>query len=605
MSDPSSVKKIFDYKLLRRILSIARPYQKKIYLSLFLSIILAVMAPIRPWLIQFTIHSGIQNHDHAFLLRGPGMFIVEITLLQILLLMLDTLLRFIFTVTTSSLGQFVVRDLRISTFKKVLSLNLRQFDQTPIGTLTTRTVNDIESVNDIFSDGLIPIIADLLAIISVVGYMCFIDWKLALICLTPFPLMLLATYVFKESVNKSFIQVRNAVARLNGFVQEHLSGMYIIQAFTAEEREQKKFNEINKEHKDANIKAIFAYSVFFPLVELFSAFSIGLLVWWASSEASATDPSLNAEIAGKVTAFILCLNLLFRPLRVIADKFNVLQMGMIASERVFKVLDNADTTSNVEVMDNPSESKRIKGKIEFKDVSFSYGTKPVLNKISFSLASGKTLAIVGQTGSGKSTLVSLINRLYQHSEGKILIDDADITTMDLFTLRRQIAVVLQDVFLFSGSIMENITLRDMAIEKNKVIEAAKSIGLHDYIMQLPGGYDYEVLERGASLSSGQRQMISFVRAILFDPSILILDEATSSVDTETEQLLQKALAELVKGRTTLVIAHRLSTIRKADEILYLKDGNLLEIGTHDELMAKKQAYYQLFIKQFGAGGLGL
>jgi ATP-binding cassette subfamily B protein len=290
---------------------------------------------------------------------------------------------------------------------------------------------------------------------------------------------------------------------------------------------------------------------------------------------------------------------------VIADKFNVLQMGMIASERIFKVLDNADTTSNVEIFNNSIESKRIQGKIEFKEVSFSYGTKPILNKISFSLTSGKTLAIVGQTGSGKSTLVSLINRLYQHNEGKILIDDEDITTLDLFTLRRQIAVVLQDVFLFSGSIMENITLRDKAIEQHKVIEAAKSIGLHDYIMQLPGGYDYEVLERGASLSSGQRQMISFVKAILFDPAILILDEATSSVDTETEQLLQKALAELVKGRTTLVIAHRLSTIRKADEILYLKEGNLLEMGTHDELMAKKQAYYHLFIKQFGAGGVAL
>lgn len=604
MSDPSSAKKIFDYKLLRRILSIARPYQKKIYISLFLSIVLAVTAPIRPWLIQFTIHSGIQNHDNAFLLRGPGMFIIEITILQILLLVLDTILRFIFTVTTSSLGQFVVRDLRISTFKKILSLNLRQFDKTPIGTLTTRTVNDIESVNDIFSDGLIPIIADLLAIISVACYMCFIDWKLALVCLTPFPLMLLATYVFKESVNKSFIQVRNAVARLNGFVQEHLSGMYIIQAFTAEEREQKKFNYINKEHRDANIKAIFAYSVFFPLVELFSAFSIGLLVWWASSEASTTNLSLNVEIAGKVTAFILCLNLLFRPLRVIADKFNVLQMGMIASERVFKVLDNADSTSNVEINHNKIETKRIQGKIEFLEVGFSYGTKPVLNNISFRLDAGKTLAIVGQTGSGKSTLVSLINRLYQHNKGKILIDDADITSLDLFALRRQIAVVLQDVFLFSGSIMENITLRDSGINQHKVIEAAKSIGLHDYIMQLPGGYDYAVLERGASLSSGQRQMISFVRAILFDPSILILDEATSSVDTETEQLLQNALAKLVKGRTTLVIAHRLSTIRNADEILYLKGGILLENGSHDELMMKKQAYYHLFVKQFGVPELG-
>jgi ATP-binding cassette subfamily B protein len=533
------------------------------------------------------------------------MFIVEITLFQIALLFIETALRFVFTVTTSSLGQHVVKDLRMSTFQKILSLNLRQFDRTPIGTLTTRTVNDIESVNDIFSDGLIPIIADLLAIVSVVVYMCIIDWKLALICLSPFPFMLLSTYVFKESVNKSFTQVRNAVAKLNGFVQEHLSGMNIIQAFTAEEREQKKFSEINKEHRDANIKAIFAYSVFFPLVELFSAFSIGLLVWWAASEASLTDPAFNATIAGRVTSFILCLNLLFRPLRVIADKFNVLQMGMIASERVFKVLDNSDTVSISNHQQEAIKTPGFQGKITYKNVGFSYGAKPILNNISFSLEAGKTLAIVGQTGSGKSTLVSLLNRLYQHDSGEILIDDKDITTMDLHALRRQIAVVLQDVFLFSGSIMENITLRDKEIDPEKVMDAAKRIGLHDYIMKLPGGYDYAVLERGASLSSGQRQMISFVRAILYNPSILILDEATSSVDTETEQLLQLALEKLVKGRTTLVIAHRLSTIRKADEILYLKDGQILEMGTHEELMGKQSAYYQLFIRQFGAEGLSL
>ena len=605
MSDSTTAKKIFDVNLLKRILHIARPYRKKMYLSLFLSVFLAILAPLRPWLIQFTIHSGVSNHEDAFFLHGPGMFIVEITLFQIALLFIETALRFVFTVTTSSLGQHVVKDLRMSTFQKILSLNLRQFDRTPIGTLTTRTVNDIESVNDIFSDGLIPIIADLLAIVSVVVYMCIIDWKLALICLSPFPFMLLSTYVFKESVNKSFTQVRNAVAKLNGFVQEHLSGMNIIQAFTAEEREQKKFSEINKEHRDANIKAIFAYSVFFPLVELFSAFSIGLLVWWAASEASLTDPAFNASIAGKVTSFILCLNLLFRPLRVIADKFNVLQMGMIASERVFKVLDNSDTVSISNHQNKAIKTSPFQGKITYKNVGFSYGAKPVLNNISFSLEAGKTLAIVGQTGSGKSTLVSLLNRLYQHDSGEILIDDKNITTMDLHALRRQIAVVLQDVFLFSGSIMENITLRDKEIDPEKVMDAAKRIGLHDYIMKLPGGYDYAVLERGASLSSGQRQMISFVRAILYNPSILILDEATSSVDTETEQLLQLALEKLVKGRTTLVIAHRLSTIRKANEILYLKDGQILEMGTHEELMGKQSAYYQLFIRQFGAEGLNL
>lgn len=602
MSDPRSTKKIFDFTLLNRILSIAKPYQKKIYFSLLLSVVLAVIAPVRPWLIQYTIHTGIDKHGEAFFLHGPGMFIIEITIFQIALLSIESLLRFIFTVTTSSLGQHVVMDLRMSTFEKVLGLNLRQFDRTPIGTLTTRTVNDIESVNEIFSDGLIPIIADLLAIFSVVTYMCMIDWKLALICLSPFPLMLLATYVFKESVNKSFIRVRNAVAKLNGFVQEHLSGMNIIQAFTAEEREQQKFKEINKEHRDANIKAIFAYSVFFPLVELFSAFSIGLLVWWAASQASTTEATINAEIAGKVTSFILCVNLLFRPLRMIADKFNVLQMGMIASERVFKLLDNPDTIAGSINNGSKFVTTRWNGKIEYRNVGFSYGNKPVLKNISFTLEAGKTLAIVGQTGSGKSTLVSLLNRLYQHEDGVIMIDDADINTIDLNNLRSHIAVVLQDVFLFSGSIMENITLRDEGIKREKVVEAAKSIGLHEYIMQLPGGYDHVVLERGASLSSGQRQMISFVRAILFNPSILILDEATSSVDTETEQLLQLALEKLVSGRTTLVIAHRLSTIRKADLILYLKEGEMLEMGTHEELMGKRNAYYRLFIKQFGAEG---
>jgi ATP-binding cassette subfamily B multidrug efflux pump len=345
MSNKTSSKKIFNIVLLKRVLQVASPFKKKIYISLFLSVLLAVMAPIRPWLIQYTIHTGILNHQKSFLLQGTGMFLVEITIIQILLLLTDTFLRFIFTVTTASVGQLVVKSMRIKTFSKILSLNLSQFDKTPIGTLTTRTVNDIESVNDIFSDGLIPIIADCLAIVSVISYMCYVDWQLALICLSPFPLMIFATYIFKESVNKSFIQVRNAIAKLNGFVQEHLSGMAIIQAFSAEEREKEKFLQINKEHKDANIKAIFAYSVFFPLVELFSAFSIGLLVWWASTEAN-TSLESNINIVGKVTSFILCLNLLFRPLRIIADKFNVLQMGMIASERVFAVLDNDDFMLN-------------------------------------------------------------------------------------------------------------------------------------------------------------------------------------------------------------------------------------------------------------------
>jgi ATP-binding cassette subfamily B protein len=480
-----------------------------------------------------------------------------------------------------------VKDLRVTVYKKVLSLNLSQFDRTPIGTLTTRTINDIESVNDIFSDGLIPIISDLLSIVSILLFMFGVDWQLSLISLAPFPIIIIATYFFKETVNKSFIKVRNAVAALNAFVQEHLTGMSVVQAFAVEDKEFNKFREINKQHRNANIKAIFAYSVFFPIVEIVLAFSIGLLVWWGGSY------SFNA---GVIISFIMYLNLLFRPLRNLADKFNVLQMGMVASERVFRVLENPDVTENVS---NGIQAVAVRGELEFDKVWFAYNdAQYVLKDISFKIKSGETLAIVGHTGSGKTSIISLLNRLYAINKGEIKVDNRNIKDYDVGFLRSRIAVVLQDVFLFSGSVLDNVTLRNPAIERGQVIEAAKMIGVHNFIMQLPGGYDYNVMERGATLSLGQRQLLSFLRALLYNPSILVLDEATSSIDSESERLIQKAIDKLIQGRTSIVIAHRLSTIRKASKIMVLDRGEIKEMGTHNELMNAQGHYFNLHKLQF-------
>lgn len=584
--------------VLKRVFTFTAPYKNKFYLSLLLAVFLAFIAPIRPLLIQLTINEGLKNETAFHFINGPGGFIIEITIIQVLILLIETLARFYFTFTTASMGQSVVKDLRVTTYKKITQLNLSEFDKTPIGTLTTRTINDIESINDIFSDGLIPIIADLLSIVSVLTFMFWTDWKLTLICLAPFPILMVATYFFKEAVNKSFIKVRNAVANLNAFVQEHITGMNIVQTFVAEKREQGKFRAINKEHRNANIKAIFAYSVFFPVVELVSAFSISLLVWWGAKDALQLPQENASHIAGTITAFILCISLLFRPLRVIADKFNVLQMGIIASERVFKVLDS----ENVMPDNGKIQSGHLTGKLEFKDVSFAYTPgNPVLKNISFTVNPGQTLAIVGHTGSGKTSIINLINRLYSINSGQILADGKPLEDYALHFLRSRIGVVLQDVFLFSGSIKDNISLHNDQITQEQIEEAAKWVGLHPFIERLPNGYNQNVMERGSMLSIGQRQLISFARALLYNPSILILDEATSSVDTESEMLIQKAIETLVSGRTSIIIAHRLSTIRKADKILVLDKGALLEMGNHEELMRQKGAYFNLYKMQFEKG----
>jgi len=585
-----------------------------------LAILLAVITPLRPYLIQLTVnkatHKGMAVPGMLQWLLGStnitnaGQFIYAITVLQILLLLLETAMRFLFTFLTSWLGQSVVKDMRVTVYSKIMSLNLRQFDTTPIGTLTTRTINDIESINDIFSDGLIPIIADMLSIVVIFVVMFWTNWQLTLISFIPIPLLLIATYYFKESVNKSFIKVRNAVAALNAFVQEHITGMQVVQAFAAEEREFEKFKKINKEHRNANIKSIFAYSVFFPIVEIVLAVSMGLLVWWLARKAG-LNPGKDQNLAGELVAFILYLNLIFRPLRVIADKFNVLQMGMIAAERVFKVLDNDDVTTPQP--DKGGEGSPafiappldhggalpIRGEIEFDHVWFAYvDDNYVLKNISFSIKAGETVALVGHTGSGKTSIISLLNRLYHIQKGAIKVDGLNIEAYDLDTLRGSIGVVLQDVFLFSGSVMDNITLRNPAITEEQVVQAANIIGVHDFIMRLPGGYGYNVMERGNTLSMGQRQLISFIRALLYNPSVLVLDEATSSIDTESEMLIQHAIDTLIADRTSIVIAHRLSTIRKANKIIVLDKGEIQETGTHEELLALGGFYSKLHSMQF-------
>ena len=597
MSDQPN-KKIFKAALLSRVFSFVRPYRFIFLGNLVLAIILAFATPIRPYIIQVTVNTAIGKAvvlpawlhwvlpTNAF--QSAIQFILALTIFQVIFIIAETLCRFLFTFGMAWLGQQVIRDLRNQVYEKIMLWEMRQFDKTPIGTLTTRTINDIESINDIFSDGLIPILADLLTIIVTLTTMFFINWKLTLICLVPFPIMLVATYFFKESVNKSFIQVRNAVASLNAFVQEHISGMQVVQAFAAEEKEMQKFEKINEQHKKANIKAIFAYSVFFPVVEVVLALSVGLIVWWVA------DSSLDA---GLLVAFILFLNQIFRPLRMIADKFNVLQMGMVAAERDFKVLDNEDVTLN----NGHLEPSKINGAIEFNKVQFAYDPPTwVLKEVSFKVDAGKTIALVGHTGSGKTSIISILNRLYPYQGGQILLDNEPLESYSLNTLRGSIGVVLQDVFLFSGSIVDNITLRNPAIGMDKVIAAAKMIGMHDFIMQLPGGYDYQVMERGATLSLGQRQLLSFIRALLYDPAILILDEATSSIDTESEQMIEKAIDTLIKGRTSVVIAHRLSTIRKADTIIVLDKGEIKEMGTHKELVEKGGFYASLIEMQMAS-----
>jgi ATP-binding cassette subfamily B protein len=565
-----------NYGLLGRLLKEASPYRGLLIISALLAIISAPLAALRPRLVQAMVDDYIVKFD----LQG----LQKMTLIIAGVLILEALVRYGFTYITNWLGQSVVRDLRDKVFSHITSLRLTYFDRTPIGTSTTRTINDIQTLNTVFTDGGIAIIADILVVIVVLGIMFSISWRLTLVCLTTIPLLIIASYIFKEKVKAAFQVVRTQISKMNAFLQERISGMAIVQVFNAEEQEAARFRTINRAYTQANLNSIFYYAVFFPVVEILSAASLGLMVWWGARGVIGGEVSL-----GVLVAFPLYLNMLFRPIRTLADKFNTLQMGLVAAERVFKVLDREDTIPD----EGQLSPKHLEGNIEFDKVSFAYiEAEWVLQEVTFALQAKQTLAIVGSTGSGKSTIINLLSRFYEIQRGEIRIDGKPIQDYKLDSLRSRIAIVLQDVFLFGGTVAENITLADPSISREQVIEAAKMIGAHKFIMRLPQGYDHIVHERGATLSMGQRQLISFVRALVFNPDVLILDEATSSIDPESEAVIQYAIEKLIERRTSIVIAHRLATIRHADKILVLDKGRVVEFGTREELLAIEEGHFR-------------
>ena len=574
--------KTFDITLLKRVMGYVKPYKSLFLGTSLFAILIAFLSPARPILIQYTFDNFILNPNEYKLLL--------ITLILVVLLISESASQYFYTYWANFLGQSVIKDLRLQTYKKIINFKQQFFDKTPIGSLVTRVVSDIGTISDIFSQGLLVIIADILKLIIVIIVMFVTDWRLALFSLASIPLLLVATYWFKRSIKSAFQDVRKEVSALNTFVQEHIVGMYIVQLFNREKEEYSRFKKINKAHREAHIRSILYYSIFFPIVEILSAVSVGLLIWWGGIESVMS----NNVTLGELIAFILYIHMLFRPIRQLADRFNVLQMGMVAAERVFKIIDNSES-----IADNGTlELKDCIGEIEFKNVWFAYNDEDwVLKGISFKIRAGETLAIIGATGSGKSTIINLLTRNYDINKGEIFIDGKNYLEYSLGSLRENIAVVLQDVFLFSNSVLNNITLgREIAFDD--VQKYARDIEIEDFIQSLPNGYDYDVRERGNMLSLGQRQLISFLRAYVTQPKILVLDEATSSIDSESELLIQRSSEKLTKGRTSIVIAHRLSTIQNATKILLLDSGEVVEEGTHTELISLDKKYKLLFDLQF-------
>jgi ATP-binding cassette subfamily B protein len=583
MSDAATVKgKAFDRRLFGRVLGFVRPYRGLFWASFSLTILLSVIGVVRPVLL------GDMIDKHAMVGDAPGMY--RLLAVIVVLLFLEAFVQYEQAYRTARLGLGVTLDLRQKLFERILGFRARYFDRTPIGTLVTRVVSDIETVEDIFSQGLIMIMGDLLKLVVVVVVMFVINWKLALWSMLPIPILLWATNIFKNSIQKSFQDVRTQVARLNAFVQEHIQGMAIVQLFGREEQEYRKFTAINTEHRAAHIRSVLAYSIFFPVVEILSAIALAALIYWGMGDVLAGTATF-----GQLVAYISFINMLFRPIRQLADRFNTLQMGMVGSERIFKVLDTDARIADAGVRSTAG----IRGDIAFEHVTFAYEEgRPVLRDVSFSVAAGQMVALVGATGSGKSSIINVLSRAYEFQDGRVLLDGQDIRSYRLDDLRRSVGVVLQDVFLFSGTVLENITLGDERIPREAVVEAAKAVGAHDFITALPQGYDTEVRERGSLLSTGQRQLLAFIRAYVHRPAVLVLDEATSSVDSLSEQLITEATARLTAGRTSIVIAHRLSTVQKADLILVVEDGRIIEQGDHQALLARGGAYKRLYELQF-------
>jgi len=573
--------KAFDTKLFSRVMVYARPYMGVLYKALFLTIFLAVVGVLRPYLIGKAVDE--------YVVAGDSDGLLLLTLVIVGVLFVEAFMQFYQTYYSNWLGQSVTIDIRSRLFTHITSFKLRYFDKTAIGTLVTRCISDIETIAQIFSQGLLSIMGELLKLIAVIGFMFWVSWKLTLYSLAPIPFLIIAMIVFKNAIKRAFQEVRTQVSKLNAFVQEHITGMVIVQVFNRESREKAKFKAINNEHKKAHIRSVWAYSIFFPVVEILSAVSLAFLVWWG------VGGVLEGEVTqGDLVMFILLIYMLFRPIRQLADRFNVLQMGMVGSERVFKVLDTGDQMQDAGTLDSG-----IKGNIKFENVWFAYNDDEwVLKDISFEAREGETVAFVGATGAGKSSVVNLVNRFYEFQKGEIKIDDVPIRDFELDYLRNEIAVVLQDVFLFSTSIAENITLQNDRIKIEDVKRAAEAVGANHFIEKLPGGYEYDVKERGGMLSVGQRQLISFIRAYVYNPKVLILDEATSSVDTESELMIQRAIDRLTENRTSIIIAHRLSTIQKADRIIVLEKGEIVEQGNHQELLETNGHYRRLFDLQF-------
>lgn len=564
-------------KVLRQLYTYVKPYQKQFYFLVFLTLALAILAPTRPYLIQIAIDEHVAVGDAAGLL--------QIIYILVGLMIVQAFAQWAHTYYSGWIGQVIIKDIRIRLYKHLLKLRLQFFDNTPIGRLVTRNVSDIETLADVFSEGLAAIIGDLLQIVTILGVMFYIDWKLTLVSLSTLPLLIISTYVFKEKIKVTFNDVRNAVANLNSFLQEHITGMTIVQLFNREQREFDKFKEINREHRAAHIRSVLYYSVYFPVAEIIQAIGIGLVVWYGAVGVLGMDLQI-----GILISFIMYLQLFFRPIRMIADRFNTLQMGVVSSSRIFKLLASSEHIAN----EGSFSPEKVQGNVRLDQVWFAYKEEDyVLKNISFEVKKGQTIALVGATGAGKSSIINLISRFYEINKGAITIDGTNIQDFELSALRKHIGVVLQDVFLFSSSIYQNITLGNPNITKEQVLAAAELVGASKFIEKLPGGLEYNVMERGATLSVGQRQLISFVRAMVYNPEILILDEATSSVDSETEELIQESIEKMMQGRTSIVIAHRLSTIQKADQILVLNKGEIVETGTHQSLLEKGGYYTQL------------